>query len=1005
MLNRLCFLIALLVFFITPNVVFAQTSWDNLSIEQKAEMIKKLTPEEQQKLQKALNQAPEEVKQKITDPSKPKSAGLKISQQDMDKIKTSSDFDHLSPEAIETLKKSPEFKNLKPEDVVKGRQMMEKKPLTAIDIKTDQKESDDKQKPSKKSKILDGKKEIAEIESVTLFKRTRQIGKYQDISLDLKPFGYEFFKDASVRVVTDRQEVPVPSNYIVGPGDEIKIMLWGRVNAQHNLTVDRNGSISMPQIGPLYVAGMTFEQMSSYLIKQSNEIVGGNIDITMGKLKTIPIFVLGDVQRPGAYTVGSFATMTDALLLAGGPSEIGSMRNIQLKRKDKVITNLDLYQVFLKGDKSSDKVLMAGDVVFVSVAGPLVGIAGNVKRPAIYELKSSFDLNYLIELSGGIVPAAYTQQIQIERIVGNEKQIVVDIDGKDLSHSKSVKLRDSDLVKIFSIVDADANVVHLKGHVKRPGKYEMKPGMKLKDVVKNVDELLPEAYFKYALIKRSYPPSKEPELIPFHLGNLLDGGKSGADIELKPKDEIYIFSAMFFKDKPSFTIQGEIRKPDKYDLIANSRVKDALLAAGGVTKEAYLEKAQILRVGKNGHFEPILYFNVTGALNDKPEDNILLREDDLITIRSLPEIFYKQAVSIGGAVFKPGKYDLAKGMTVRDLVFMAGNVLESAYLESVEIMSLVIEGGSIANRTTKNINLKKALEGHSEHNLRLYPHDSVYIRKITDWGIERQVSIDGQVRFAGDYKLARGERLSSLIERAGGYLNSAYLRGAVFTRKRVKEDQQKSMEEIADRMEKKLLVEDTGKVAASLSVEEVQARQNEIAQKKKLIENLRKATAMGRMSIRLADVETLKRSEYDILLEDGDKLIIPERSDFVSVMGSVMAQGTYIYSGEKDYEDYIDMSGGYDEYADVGKIYILKVDGSARKAKQSLFDWRRSKNDYGASLNESLLSGNELGDIEPGDVIIVPEKTEHVAWLREIRDITQILMNTAVAAGVVIKLF
>ena len=339
--------------------------------------------------------------------------------------------------------------------------------------------------------------------------------------MDLKPFGYDFFAAASIRILTDRRDIPVPSKYVIGPGDEVKLLLWGRVNAQYDLTVDRDGKITIPQIGPLFVAGKTFDEMSKQVNKQSEQIVGTNVDISMGGLKTIPIFVLGDVKRPGSYTIGSFATITDALLLAGGPTGIGSMRQVQLKRKGQLITTFDLYDLLLKGDKSKDMQLMAGDVVFVPVTGPMVGIAGNVKRPAIYELRGRYDLESVVDLAGGIIPTAYTQQIQVERIVKNERHVVFDINDKNLEKAAGVKLQDADLVKVFSIVDMNVNVVYLNGNVKRPGKYEIKEGMRLRDLIKDATELLPETYFAYALLKRLEPPGMETVLIPFSLANLL----------------------------------------------------------------------------------------------------------------------------------------------------------------------------------------------------------------------------------------------------------------------------------------------------------------------------------------------------------------------------------------------------------------------------------------------------------------------------------------------------
>ena len=279
----------------------------------------------------------------------------------------------LSPEALEVVKARTEYRGLSAEEIARGKRLLEQ------GGKTEEKRAAEKSPAAGLGK----KKTLERPKETSLFDRIRKSGKYQDISVDLKPFGYDFFSDASVRVLTERKDVPVPLRYVIGPGDEIKLLLWGRFNAQYNLTVDRDGKIMIPQIGPLFVAGMTFEEMSKQIIKLSEQVVGTKVDVAMGSLKTIPVFILGDVLRPGSYVIGSFATITDALLLAGGPTEIGSMRHVQLKRKGQLVTTFDLYDLLLKGDKSKDVTLMEGDVVFVPVTGPMVGIAGNVKRPAI----------------------------------------------------------------------------------------------------------------------------------------------------------------------------------------------------------------------------------------------------------------------------------------------------------------------------------------------------------------------------------------------------------------------------------------------------------------------------------------------------------------------------------------------------------------------------------------------------------------------------------------------
>ncbi|HOG17129.1 MAG TPA: SLBB domain-containing protein [Syntrophales bacterium] len=985
----------------------------------------------------------------------------------------------ITPEALEAIKARPEYKGLSPEEMARGRQLLEQREKTF-----------GKGEPEKPTQAASEKRTlIEEPRERSLFDRARKIGNYQDISVDLKPFGYDFFGDASIRVLTDRRDIPVPLKYVIGPGDEVKLLLWGRINAQYNLTVDRDGKITIPQIGPLFVAGMTFEEMSKQVVKQSEQVVGTNVDISMGSLKTIPIFVLGDVRRPGSYTIGSFATITDALLLAGGPTEIGSMRSVQLKRKGQLVTAFDLYDLLLKGDKSRDVTLMAGDVVFVPVTGPLVGIAGNVRRPAIYELKDRYDLEYIFELAGGIIPTADTQQIQVERIVKNERQVVLDINDRRLETAARIGLQDADLVKIFSIVDTNVNAVYLNGNVKRPGKYEMKPGMRLSDLVKSPEDLLKETYLDYALIKRLKLPERQTVLIPVNLGSVLFGKDPANDVELTREDQVFVFSRWFFNDKPVVSIEGEIRgdcnaeqgaRPERtqvdaaavaaeikameeelrkegaysmanalreigvgirtegrapadalrilredlirsgrpgpaerlrdienktkaactISLAGNMRVKDAILSAGGLTNDSYLEKGEIVRTSRQREYRTF-YFDVARAMADDPAHNLALEDQDRIVIHSVWEQTYKKQVSIDGDVAKPGSYQYTDGMTVRDLVFKGGNILESAYVEEAEISSIVIEKGRKTSKTERRvINLRKALEGDPAENVVLSPYDRLFVKRIPEWGAMKFVTVSGELRFPGRYAVHKGEKLSSLIERAGGYMPAAYLRGAVFTRQSVRELQQQGLEEMTRRLERELLVQGSSSVSTALSAEEIKAKEVEMVQKQKFVETLKGLKAQGRMAIRLANLRLLKASEYDIELEDGDRLHIPQRQNVVNVMGAVMAQASYVYLDRFTYKDYIGMAGGYARYADEDSTFVLKADGSARRLSRGFVNWNDSRSRW-----ELAAFGEEVKDIEPGDVIVVPEEFGRIAWLREIRDITQIIMNTAVVAAVILKLY
>jgi len=885
-------------------------------------------------------------------------------------------------EIVKSLKDSPEFKGLTPEEIVKGKELLDKK-------------EDQSDQGAKKS--LKSDDDSSHIKS--LFDRYRTDGTYQNISTVLRPFGYEFFSEHEERSLMPQKDVPVSSDYVVGPGDEVRIMLWGRVNAQYDLVVDRDGNITIPQIGPLQVSGMHFDELKGLLARQAEQIVGADINVTMGSLKSIQVFVLGEVRKPGSYVLDAFSSITNALLAAGGPTEIGSLRNIRLKRNNKTAAEMDFYDFLLKGDKSQDSVLQSGDVVFISTAGPLVGIAGNVRRPAIYELKEDKDLLSLFNMSGGLIPSAYTQQIQVERIQKNDRQIVIDLDDKNLMKSGEFKLQDGDLVKVFPIVDKDVNAVYLAGNVKRPGKYEYKPGMTVKDLISDTSDLLKDTYFDYALIKRINPPGLETQLVPFDLGTLLLRDDSSNNITLQPQDSIHVFSTWLFRDRPTVTIDGEVRNKGVYDLLVNHNIKDAIMDAGGLTKDASVERGEIFRVSQTGEISQI-YFSVGGAMAENGKENLALQDRDRIVIHSIWEDKSRQVVSIDGDVRSPGQYPLALDMRISDLIFSAGNVNESAYLDEAEVSSFIVEDGKSVKADYKKINLGAALKNEPEHNVPLKPYDRVFVKRIPGWKDERFINVSGEVAFPGKYIIKKGETLSSALERAGGFTDNAYLRGAVFAREEVRRLQQKSLDEMILRLESELFSEGSLKMSAALSSEEIEAKKAELQNKQKFIESLKNLKATGRMSIKLAHLRLLKGSKYDIELENNDTIHVPMKSSVVNVVGAVMSRGSFIYSDRLDHKDYIEMAGGYTKFADLDNVYVLKVDGTARKLYTGILNWNDTKGRW-----ETTAFGEEAKGLEPGDTIVVPEKLDRVAWLRETKDLTQILYQIAVTAGVAVVLF
>jgi protein involved in polysaccharide export with SLBB domain len=629
------------------------------------------------------------------------------------------------------------------------------------------------------------------------------------ISTEIRQFGYDLFtRPPSTFAPADK--VPVGPDYVIGPGDELRITIWGNIEGQWTAIVDRDGNISLPKVGILGVTGLTFKELKDTLHKQlSKYYTNFEMNVSMGNLRTIRVYVVGNAERPGSYTISSLSTLVNALFESGGPSKKGTMRNIQLKRHGKTVVRFDIYDFLLKGDKTKDARLMPEDVIFIPPVGSLVAIAGNVKNPAIYELKGESKLSDVLNMAGGLTATAFNGRVQVQRIENHQFRTIFEGDLIDIDRhlEKDFVVKDGDLVKVFAVVDTK-NTIQISGPVANPGAYGITPGV--------------------------------------------------------------------------------------------TRIKDVISLSGGT-----------------------LYY----ASND-------------------------------------------------------------AELTRVK----VTQSGPKTERLT--IDLSKAMQGDPQHNITMEINDYLFVRSVPEWDLYKTVTVGGEVKYPGVYTVQKGERLSSMLERAGGYTDKAYLRGAVFTRARVKELQQKNLDEISTRLERELLSIGASEMGTATSSEELVAKRADYAQKQKFINTLKSLKATGRFTIRLAHLRLLKGSEYDIELEEGDTLYIPSAINVVNVAGSTMFQGSFLYSDNLSYKDYIDMSGGYTRNADEDNIFILKVDGSAMKPKSSIF-WNSNRSRW-----ELAAFGETIKEVEPGDTVVVPEKIERVAWLRDIKDITQILANVALTAGV-----
>jgi protein involved in polysaccharide export with SLBB domain len=732
----------------------------------------------------------------------------------------------------------------------------------------------------------------------------------QAVSREIKQFGYDFFlsKTSSFAPVAD---VPVGPDYLIGPGDSFTITLWGRTEGSYPVEVNHNGEIAIPKVGVLKVWGLTFPQLQQFLFEQiARYYKDFQVSVTMDRLRTIRVFVVGEAQYPGNYLVSSLFSVYHSLIAAGGPSKKGSMRNIQVLRKGKVVETLDLYDFLLRGDRSRDVRLQSGDTVFIPVIGPTVGISGSVKRPAIYELKEPVPLKEFIEMAGGVTFQGYLQRVQVERIAAHEKKVMVDFDispeEKTSLPPLTTILRDGDFVKIFPIYHQPENIVFLEGHVKRPGSLELKPGMRLSDLLPSFKVLLPEPYLDHAEILRLLPPDRKPTIISFDLGKLLQGDTQ-ENLSLENQDRIVIFGKSSLSELPRVGINGEVLAPGKYRLVERMRVKDLIYQAGNLRRSAYLHEAEITRLVKTGNAVTSKIFNVdlNEALRENPQHNILLEEDDILFVRQIPK-----------------------------------------------------------------------------------------------WYVDKNVSLTGEVRFPGVYTFQKGDRLSSVLERAGGFTPEAYLTGAFFARESVRKTQEKRIQEFIEEQEREIIKEGTRSAEAALTKEETEQRQRALVQRRELIARLKAAAVTGRIVVKMIPLDKFKGSEYDIELEDGDSLNIPMTPSSVMVMGRVYNPNAILYTKGQALEYYLNKVGGPAENADTKRIYLVKADGSIISRSQFSFWGYR----WDPDMHQWSSGGFMRSTIGPGDTILVPEKYERIYWGREVRDWTQIIFQMAMAAGILVAI-
>jgi len=811
----------------------------------------------------------------------------------------------------------------------------------------------------------------------------------------MERFGLEVFRNGTADPDILPMDLPVGPDYVVGPGDSLSVNLWGGVSQRLLRTVDREGRLVLPEVGPVLVSGRTLgdvqQEVQSVLRTQFRDV---SADVSLLRLRTVRVYVVGDVAEPGAYDVSSLSTPLNALFAAGGVTPQGSLRSIQHYRGKQLIEEVDAYDLLLRGIRSDLKRLENGDSLLVPPLGPVVTVDGMVRRAALYELRGEKDLEDALDLAGGILPAAALRHIEVQRLVAHEKRTMLSLEIGETSDPEALRselrkfaIQDGDEIHIFPIAPYNERAVYLQGHVLRPGRYSYHEGIKLTDVISSYKDLLPEPAGRYAEIIRITAPDYHPVVHGFDLAAALAHPENAPKLE--PLDTVRIFGRYDFEPAPEVLVTGEVAAPGRYRTSGQQHFRDAIYQAGGVTPEAWLDTAQLFRAMPDGSAK-VFNISLRDALAGDALNNILIEPRDRILVHRQPEKVSPPTVYVRGDVARPGRYPLVANMRVSDLVRSAGGLLRSANAEGGDLTHYTVSGTASAGAQPageQKVNLTAALQGETVEDLPLRDGDVLTVPQQGRWkDIGASVTIGGEVGKPGVYGIRPGERLSSLLKRAGGFLPTAYPRAAVFERNEVRELQQKSRQELIQRLEQESTVVKTA-VNTSGS-EEAALQQAALQQRERVLDALRKAPVSGRLVIHIRpDRKAFEGSPDDIELRAGDLLTIPKQPGAVLVIGQVYNANALTYSPGRNAGWYLSRAGGPTQLADKKGVFIIRADGSVTGGKQGGF-W-----------SGSVLSAT----MGPGDTIVVPEKpVVGSGTLKNVLSVAQIASSAALVAAVAI---
>lgn len=805
--------------------------------------------------------------------------------------------------------------------------------------------------------------------------------KFKPKLSEAEPFGYDLFSGEPTTFEPSENAL-VPDTYVVGPGDTFNVTLYGKGSSTQEVSVDREGWLIIQDLSPISVSGMQYNDVVKLIkTKVKNEIIGTEAFVSMGKSRSMRILVLGEAYKPGTYTVPALASITHALFVSGGVSEIASLRNIQLKRAGKTIETLDVYDLLINGDSSSDVILKPGDVVFIPPVGKQVTINGEVRRPAIYELKNNETASDLIKMAGGFKPSAFPQKTIIERYTANSFKTILQLDLINEDQS----LKNGDKIQVPQSSQELSGAITLLGAVSYPGSYSWSKGDKVSRLFSSPkSDLLPIADFDYGLIVREVNDKGDIEIHQFSpiLASQLDEEN---DLVLQPRDIVVIFSRFQEKANEEIALNSMALTQEQIKLNKHLKLWDEyeekqfyeFIDLGEALDKELEERLAKEGSGRVSSIAELLKGNQKQLKEDAYA--IFSREKLLKPIleKLNQQASYKDEVKVFGVrgeVRFEGIYPLPVNATVQKAVIASGGLNESAYIENAEITRFKSTGQTDLEHL--NINLSLALSAEHKNNFTIRSKDSLNVYPIPNWQKDTSVTLLGEVRFPGVYTIKKGESLSSVLKRAGGFTKYAFPKGAIFTRESIRRQEQEQLNKLSEDLRRDIVSKSFNNsiTDASLSYSDMD----------NLLSDLAKVEAVGRLVV---DLPAIDAGNIDIELLDKDAIYIPSKQNNISVIGEVSFATSHLYDSSLSINEYIERSGGFRQRADEDRVYIIKASGLVKVPD-----------------NGSWFAVNDGLQLEAGDTIVVPLDSEYVDNLTLWSTATQIIYQMGVAVAAISSL-